>query len=72
VLVDFISRVKYSPVVFPRDSGIDGTSHKTDSDGDPNVFKLERNEDGLWLNDNWTNPDNHWNLDNKIVFRLRK
>ncbi len=44
----------------------------TDRDGNPNVFKLERNEDGLWLNDNWTNPDNRWNPDNGFVFVSRK
>ena len=53
------------------DGVIDDTSHNTDSDGNPNVFKLERNDDGLWLNDNWAKPDNEWNPDNKFVFRLR-
>jgi len=72
VLVDLISQIKYSPLVFPKDSEIDGTSHKTDSDGNPNVFKLNRGEDRAWLNDNWAKPDNHWNLDNQFVFRLRK
>lgn len=43
-----------------------------DSDGNPNVFNVKRNDDGkLWLNTNWTNPDDQWNLDNRIVFRLR-
>jgi hypothetical protein len=50
----------------------DGTPHDTDSDGNPNVFKLERNADGTWLNDNWANPTNKWNPDNQFVFRLRK
>ena len=45
---------------------------KTDSDGNPNVFKVKRNDDTPWLNSNWANPDNHWNLDNEFVFRLRK
>lgn len=53
------------------DSALDGTSHGTDSDGNPNVFNLERNEDGLWLNDKWANPDNEWNLDNELVLRRR-
>lgn len=45
---------------------------QTDSDGNPNVFNVKRNDDGeQWLNTNWTNPDNQWNLDNRIVFRLR-
>lgn len=42
-----------------------------DSDGNPNVFNLERNDDGLWMNNNWAKPDNTWNPDNKFVFRLR-
>src|SRR3989344_5446388 len=53
-------------------SGADGMAYRTDRDGNPNVFNLERNEDGLWLNDNWTNPTNKWNPDNEFVFRLRK
>lgn len=44
---------------------------KTDRDGNLNVFKLECNDDGLWLNDNWARPDNEWNPDNTFVFRLR-
>jgi len=51
---------------------LDGAPHKTDPDSNPNVFKLERNDDGLWLNDNWAKPGNEWNPDNRIVFRLRK
>lgn len=53
-------------------SDIDGASHDTDRNGNPNVFKLERNADGTWLNNNWANPDNKWNPDNEFVFRLRK
>lgn len=53
------------------DSGIDGTPRATDSDGNPNVFNVERNEDGLWLNDNWAKPDNRWNPKNSFLFRLR-
>lgn len=53
------------------DGVIDGASHNTNSDGNPNVFKLKQSDDGLWLNDNWAKPDNEWNPDNKFVFRLR-
>ena len=53
------------------DGVTDDVPHNTDSDGNPNVFKLERNGGGLWLNDNWAKPDNEWNPDNKFVFRLR-
>ncbi|MEX2014139.1 MAG: hypothetical protein WD896_02170 [Parcubacteria group bacterium] len=46
--------------------------HITDSDGNPNVFNVKRNDDGkAWLNGNWTNPNDEWNLDNEIVFRFR-
>lgn len=44
----------------------------TDRDGDPRVFLLERNENGLWLNDNWANPTNRWNPENDMVFSLSK
>ena len=52
---------------------MEGIVHITDSDGNPNVFELKRNDNGKrWLNANWTNPDDKWNLDNEVVFRLRK
>ena len=51
---------------------MDGRLYETDADGNPNVFNVERNSDGSWLNNDWTNSDNHWNADNEIVFRLRK
>lgn len=50
---------------------MDGASHNADPDGNPNVFNLERNDDGLWLNNNWAKPDNEWNPNNEFVFRLR-
>ncbi len=53
------------------DSDLDDASCKTDSDGNPNIFNLEHDDDGLRLNDNWANPDNKWNPDNMFVFRLR-
>ena len=53
-------------------SGKDGAAYKTDRNGNPNVFNLKRNEDGLWLEDNWAKPENRWNPDNEFVFRLRK
>jgi len=52
--------------------GVSGISYITDRNGNPNVFKLERNDNGLWLNDNWAKPDNRWNPDNQVVFTLRK
>src|SRR3989344_6872455 len=52
-------------------SGTDGISYNTDRDGNPNVFNVGRNADGLWLDNNWAKPDNTWNLDNELMFRLR-
>ena len=43
------------------DSATDGTPYDTDQGGNPNVFNLERNDDGLWLNNDWAKPDNTWN-----------
>lgn len=44
-----------------------------DSDGNPNVFNVNRNDDGLWLNANNGRPDNEWNPENRFVFlRPRK
>jgi len=45
---------------------------KPDPGGNPNVFKLNRDGDDLWLNNNWANPENQWNPNNEFVFRARK
>lgn len=43
-------------------SGTGGIMHITDSDGNPKLFNVERNDDGKrWLNSNWGNADNEWN-----------
>lgn len=53
-------------------SGVGRHMYITDSDGNPNVFNVKRNDDGKrWLNANYANPENRWNLDNTIVFALR-
>lgn len=52
-------------------SGTDGAPYNSDRNGNPNVFNLERNEDGLWLNNNIANSDNRWDPDNGLVFCLR-
>ncbi|MEO6536389.1 MAG: hypothetical protein ABIT47_01745 [Candidatus Paceibacterota bacterium] len=45
----------------------------TDSDGRPDVFTVRRISDGgRWLDTGWTDPDGQWDLDDRIVFRLRK
>jgi len=41
-----------------------------DSDGNPNVFYLKHDRDKRWLNANYANPENQWNLENEIVFSL--
>ena len=40
----------------------------TDSDGNLNVFSVKRDDSELWLNSNWSNPDNVWNPDNHLAF----
>ncbi len=50
---------------------MDGTSYIADRDGNPNVFNVNRNDDGLWLNNDWGRHDNRWNADNEFVFSLR-
>jgi hypothetical protein len=41
-------------------------------DGRPDVFRLARFGDGLWLNGRWTKPDSGWDPDDEFAFRLRK
>src|SRR3989344_2258053 len=53
-------------------SGLDGALYDADRNGNPNVFNVERNANGLWLNNNIANPDNRWNPDDEFVFRLRQ
>ncbi len=49
-----------------------GMKQITDRDGDPGVFELERDGDGLWLRSRWARSDRRWILDDEFVFRLRK
>jgi len=42
------------------------------SNGDPCVFHLNRNDDGLWLDDDWAPPYSEWDLGNEFVFCVRK
>lgn len=54
-------------------SGMGGTLYSTDSDGNPNVFEVDNDNDERWLNSNNGNADNVWNADNRWVFvRPRK
>lgn len=54
------------------DSATGGTSYDTDFDRNPNVFNLERNDDGLWLNNDWAKPDNTWNPDNEFDHFMKR
>ena len=49
-----------------------GMKQIADSGGDPDVFRLGRSGDGLWLDSRWALPDDTWNPDGGFVFRLRK
>lgn len=42
-----------------------------DRSGDPSVFGLVRDEDGLWLCDGWADPRRRWDPENRLVFALR-
>ncbi len=53
-----------------RDGDTDGSLHNTDSNGNLNVFNVEHDENELWLNTNYFNPQNTWNLDYQFVFVL--
>ena len=70
------NRIKYSPATLAlrRLSGSDNgwhLAHNADANGNPKVFNLNHNEDDLWLNTNNAHPDNHWNGNNRFVFRRR-
>lgn len=49
-----------------------GMKQISDYDGNPNVFYLERDDDGLWLSSDWAGPGLTWHPDSKFVFRFRK
>lgn len=49
-----------------------GMKQIADSFGYPDVFRLDRRENGLWLDGVWARPDDKWNPENAFVFSLRK
>ncbi|NUQ57439.1 MAG: hypothetical protein HUT38_03075 [Candidatus Paceibacter sp.] len=49
-----------------------GMKQISDSDGGPLVFRLARDDDGLWLDGRWAEPSDDWNPDFRFMFRLRK
>jgi hypothetical protein len=62
-------------IVFKTSKGseMDGALHIIDSDGWLNVFNLNRDKGGLWLDNDNGNPGNVWNPDNRFLFvRPRK
>ena len=38
------------------------------SDGDPNLLNVNRNDNGRWLNTYYDKPDNRWNRNNGFAF----
>lgn len=44
----------------------------TDSNGNPNLLELNRNDSGEWLNAWNDNPDKQWNRENVFVFLAPK
>jgi len=43
----------------------------SDSDGNLNVFNVEHDNDGRWLNSDNGNSDNFWSGGNRFVFARR-
>ena len=71
MLADFISHILFNLEIGRK--AFDGWWHRWhfthyDRDGNPNVFSVNANDDGLWLNTNNGRPDNVWNPDNRFVF----
>ena len=69
-------RIDYEEV-FKKKQPIDeylriGMKQIADSDGDPDVFSVDRSDDGLWLSNGWAKPDDRWNPGHRFVFRFRK
>ena len=46
---------------------MDGASYGTDVNRDLNVFNIEHDDNGLWLNSNNGNPNTLYNPDNRFV-----
>jgi hypothetical protein len=43
-----------------------------DSDGDPNIFDVERSSGGLWLGNNNGGSDYFWDADDRFIFCFHK
>lgn len=53
---------------YSRSGDTDGISRN--SDGDPNLLGVNRNDDGRWLNAYNDTPLNRWNRDNAFAFAV--
>lgn len=49
-----------------------GMKQIANSNGNPHVFLLGRDDDGLWLHNNWALPGYDWNPSYEFVFSIRK
>ena len=52
---------------YSTDRGMGGASYRTDADRDLNVFNVEHDDNGLYLNSDYGNPDTLYNPDNRFV-----
>lgn len=49
-----------------------GMKQISGSGGSPDVFVVERDDGGSWLNGGWAGPTGEWDAGSEFVFRLRK
>ena len=64
-------RLKYKDQPLGEDFRI-GMKQISGQDGDPRVFGLDRDDDGLWLGSFWAEPSRAWSPGSECVFRFRK
>lgn len=71
LVIAFNSKPTYKdlPIKLPISIGM---KQITDRDGDPSVFSVEHDEDGLWLLADWAGPANQWSPEDQLVFSPRK
>ena len=56
------------PREYSMGSGTGGALYISGSDGNLNIFKVEHDDNDLWLNGNNGNPDNFWGGHDRFVF----
>lgn len=61
-----LCRIIFSLFEYSKGGATGGILHN--SDGDPKLLNVNRNDDGSWLNTNYDNPDNKWNRSNGFAF----